>query len=70
MIRMEKGTGTWLVCLVTVAAAAMVAAGPSLALGQLAGKQATRPGTINAEEAAKQRFTKRQFEQLTAKMIE
>ena len=45
-------------------------AAPSAALAQSASEPATRPGITNVEEAARQRFTKRQFEQLTAKMIE
>ena len=79
MTRDRMGTRTWPAFLATVAtvatAAAAVAmlaalAAPPAALAQAASEPATRPGITNIEEAARQRFTKRQFEQLTAKMIE
>lgn len=70
MIRNEKKTGPWRALWVTVAMATAVAVVSAAAIAQVAGEPATRTSGINAEEAAKQRFTKRQFEQLTSKMVE
>ena len=45
---------------VTMVMAALAA--PSAALAQAASEPATRPGITNVEDAARQRFTKSQFE--------
>jgi len=70
MTRNQMATRTWLAFWAAATAAAVVLAAPSAASAQAASGPATRPGITNVEEAARQRFTKRQFEQLTAKMIE